>query len=96
MPTIKDVTWNLEAATIICKDKGTEVRLWQPPVAVVPPPPQGMPFLAQVVCLHKVLAPKCTKVEETKRTCVISKWNTKFGALDMEYHTRIINARWLF
>lgn len=63
MPTIKDVTWNVEAATI----KGLEVQLWQPPIAVSPPPPQGVPFLAQAVFLQEVLAPKCTKVQGANR-----------------------------
>lgn len=74
MPTIKDVTWNLEAATMMCQAKGTGgTVVTTSNCCFSSSSSPGVPFLAQVVFLHEILAHKCTEVQAAKRVCLISK-----------------------
>lgn len=73
MPTIKDVTWNLEAATIMCKAEGTGGTVVTTSSCCFSSSSPGVPFLAQVVFLHEFLSYKCTEVQGANRACAISK-----------------------
>lgn len=59
MPTIKDVTWNLEAAAIMCKAAGAGGAVLTTPNCCSSSS-SGVLFLAQVGFLHGVLSHKYT------------------------------------
>lgn len=62
MPTIKDVTWNLEAAAIMCKAAGAGGAVLTTPncCSSSSSSSSGVLFLAQVGFLHGVLSHKYT------------------------------------
>lgn len=72
MPTIKDVTWNLEAATIMCKTERTGGTVVTTSSCCFSSSSPGVPFLAQVVFLHEFLSHNL-QVQGANRACAISK-----------------------